>query len=127
MTGRLDAASTGGWLVGYTGMVNRNSRRDLVEERRVAVGADAKAALRDEIGKLCDGLNALLPQYWTWVEPVQYDEHRDKLASLGLRAQDRSLDVASLEKLCSELSGLERTFRGALSNPPQRKMRKMFI
>ena len=113
--------------MGYTGMIGRNSRRDLVEERRITVGADAKAALRDEISKLCDGLNALLPQYWTWVEPVQYNEHRDKLASLGLRAQDRSLDVASLEKLCSELSGLERTFRGALSNPPQRKMRKMFI
>lgn len=99
----------------------------MVEERRVAVGADAKAALRDEIGKLCDGLNALLPQYWVWVEPVQYNEHRDRLASLGLRAQDRSLDLAALERLCGELNGLERTFRGALSNPPQRKMRKMFI
>ena len=108
-------------------MINRNSRRDLVEERRVAVGADAKAALRDEIGKLCDGLNALLPQYWIWVEPVQYNEHRDKLTSLGLRAQDRSLDLAALERLCGELNGLERAFRGALSNPPQRKMRKMFI
>ena len=111
----------------YTGMINRNSRRDLAEERRVAVGTDAKAARRDEISKLCDGLNALLPQYWIWVEPVQYNEHRDKLTSLGLRAQDRSLDLAALERLCGELNGLERTFRGALSNPPQRKMRKMFI
>lgn len=113
--------------MGYTGMISRTSRRDLVEERRVAAGADAKAALRDEIGKLCDGLNALLPQYWLWVDPTQYSEHRDKLASFGLRAQDRSLDVAALERLCSELSGLERSFRSALSNPPQRKMRKMFI
>lgn len=108
-------------------MIGRNSRRDLVEERRIAVGADAKAALRDEISKLCDGLNALLPQYWTWVEPTQYGQHRDKLASLALQAQDRSLDVAALERLCGELSGLEQTFRGALSNPQQRKMRKMFI
>ncbi len=111
----------------YTGMINRNSRRDLLEEQRIAVGADAKAALRDEISKLCDGLNALLPQYWTWVEPVLYNEHRDKLASLGLQAQDRSLDLAALERLCGELNGLERLFHGALSNPPQRKMRKMFI
>ena len=111
----------------YTGMTGRSSRRDLVEERRIAVGADAKAALRDEISKLCDGLNALLPQYWTWVEPAHYNENRDKLASLGLRAQDRSLDVAALERLCGELSALERLFRSALSSPPQRKRRKMFI
>ena len=108
-------------------MMGRGSRRDLVEERRVAVGADTKAARRDEIGKLCDALNALLPRYWTWVEPTQYTEHRDQLASLGLRAQDRSLDVAALERLCSELSGLEHSFRAALSNPQRRKMRKMFI
>lgn len=119
--------NTGGWLVGYVGMVSRNSRRDLAEERRVAVGADTRAALRNEIGRLCDSLNALLPQYWLWVESAQYSEHRDKLASLGLRAQDRSLDIAELERLCGELNGLERLFRSALSNPPQRKRRKMFI
>lgn len=111
----------------YTGIVGRTNRRDPVVERRVAVSGDTKAALRDEIGRCCEGLNALLPQYWVWVEPTQYIEHRDELTSLGLRAQDRSLAVAELERLYRELNGLERTFQTALSNPPQRKMRKMFI
>lgn len=103
------------------------SRRNYVDERRALSTAAAKAALRDEIGRLCHELNARLPQYWRWVEPSQYRAHRDALLALGLRAEDRSLSVTALEQLRGELAGLECTCRRVLSGPPRRRMRRMFI
>lgn len=62
--------------------------------------ADAKATLRDEIAQLCDGLNAHSPQYWRWVKA---------------------------RALRGELVRLERTCQRVLSEPPKRRLRKMFI
>lgn len=102
-------------------------RRNRAEERNASSTAEAKAALRNEIGRLCDELNAHLPQYWRSVEPRQYRDHRDALLALGLCADDRSLSVAALEQLRGELAGLEHTCRRVLSEPPRRQMRRMFI
>lgn len=101
----------------------RNSR----QRHSASPAADAKVVLRNEIGRLSDGLNARLPQYWRWVKPPQYEAYRDALLALGLRAQDRSLDLTALEQLRGELGGLERTCQRVLSEPSTRQMRKMFF
>lgn len=106
---------------------NTGEHRNPRQRHDASTAADAKAALRNEIGRLSDRLNARLPQYWRWVKPPQYQAHRDALITLGLRAQDRSLDVTALEQMCSELAGLERICQKVLSGPPRRQMRKMFI
>lgn len=89
--------------------------------------AVAKRMLRGDIGNLTDKLGALLPQYWSWVEPPKYKCDRDQLLFLSRAAEDRFLDLPTLERLHHDLSELERTFTAALTGPLKRKRRKIFI
>ena len=121
----------------YTAKASRNTARVAVRsvawDSRSSVGlsksalTEAKRALREDIGHLTDKLNALLPAYWSWVEPPQYRCDRDRLLLLTLTAEERFLDLPTLESLREELGRLERTFSAALNAPQQRKRRKMFI
>ncbi len=88
---------------------------------------EAKRVLRRDIGQLAGELNALLPKYWWWVESSQYRRDRDQLLLLTQAAEERFSDLPTLKGLYGDLCELEHTFTVALSGPPQRKIRKMFI
>ena len=96
----------------------RLSRSALVETKRT---------LRRDIGQLAGELNALLPKYWWWVESSKYRCDRDKLLQLTQAAEERFSDLPTLRRLHRDLGELEHIFTVALSSPPQRKVRKMFI
>ena len=92
-----------------------------------SVLTEAKRTLRRDIGQLAGELNALLPKYWWWVESSKYRCDRDQLLLLSQAAEERFSDLPTLKGLHCDLCELERTFTVALSSPPQRKVRKMFI
>ena len=88
---------------------------------------EAKRVLQRDSRQLVRELNALLPKYWWWVESSKYRCDRDRLLRLTQAVEQRFSDLPTLKGLYGELCELEQTFTAALSSPPQRKQRKMFI
>ena len=88
---------------------------------------EAKRVLQRDSRQLVRELNALLPKYWWWVESSKYRCDRDRLLRLTQAVEQRFSDLLTLKGLYGELCELEQTFTVALSSPPQRKQRKMFI
>ena len=109
----------------------RDTTRQAAVDAQARLGrsalTEAKRTLRRDIGQLAGELNALLPKYWWWVESSKYRCDRDKLLQLTQAAEERFSDLPTLRRLHRDLCELEHIFTVALSSPPQRKIRKMFI
>ena len=89
--------------------------------------AETERALQRKVRQLTAELGALLPKYWSWVEPSKYVRDRNSLLLLTQTAEEKFLDLPKLECLYRDLCVLEHTFTTALNGPAQRQRRKIFI
>lgn len=83
-----------------------------------AAEAEAKQHYRSEIQANLNQLHALLPRYWSRVDPARYACDRDELLALTAACHYHMLTLAALEALLVEVKKHRQVFAEVLSLEP---------